>query len=242
MPHWLFILLTFLFIVIIAHAIKFLFSNTRNKGSNELTNKIKEIRICTKDDPYMIYEFDDFLTSDECTILMSEASKKLEPSRVYTDEADLSDTPYRDSMQAWMKQDSHPIVNKINQAVVKMTGLPLENQEDMQVVKYEKDGFFSPHYDACYGDKEFCKRMNSNGGPRLWTFMVYLNDGFEGGHTVFPNIKRSIQPKKGKLIVFQNTDVEEEEIIDNSLHGGDPVLHGNKWICNKWVRHRYYNK
>jgi len=196
----------------------------------------------TNEDPYFIYELDGFLTNAECDSLIADASNKLEPSRVYTEEADLSDTPYRDSMQAWMRNDNHPVVNKINMAVAQMSGHPLEHQEDMQVVKYETGGFFTPHYDACFGDKEFCKRMNSNGGARLWTFMVYLNDEYQGGHTTFPNIGRQIKPKKGKLIVFQNTDTQQEEILDNSLHGGDPVKEGTKWICNKWVRHRAYNK
>jgi len=204
------------------------------------TNSV--LRTHTNQDPYVIYELDGFLTVAECDALIADASTKLEPSRVYTDDADLSDTPYRDSMQAWMRNETHPVVKKINQAVAQMSGHPAEHQEDMQVVKYGKGGFFSPHYDACYGDKEFCQRMNSNGGPRLWTFMIYLNDGYEGGRTTFPKIGRQIKPKKGKLIIFQNTDVEQQEILDESLHGGDPVKEGTKWICNKWVRHRTYNK
>jgi len=192
-------------------------------------------------DDFMIYEFDDFLTPEECQSLMETASKKLKPSLVYNEESDKQDPNYRISDQAWFKNSKHPVVIKIDEAVSKMCGLPPEHFEELQVVRYKPGGYFRPHFDACEGDEEFCARMNQDGGPRLWTFMVYLTDDYTGGRTVFTKLKRTIEPKQGKLIVFQNTRLGSEDIIQVSHHGGKKVETGEKWICNKWVRHRPYH-
>ena len=104
----------------------------------------------------------------------------------------------------------------------------------MQVVNYQKGGFFKPHYDACEGAKEFCHRMNGNIGPRYLTVLFYLNDNFDGGETVFPKINKTIKPKKGKAIIFKNVD-DNGVVINQSLHGGEPILSGEKWIANKWI-------
>ena len=76
--------------------------------------------------------------------------------------------------------------------------------------------------------------MNQNNGPRYLTFLIYLNDNFEGGETIFPNINKKIKPEKGKAVIFKNID-ENENIIKQSLHGGEPVRSGQKWIINKWI-------
>jgi prolyl 4-hydroxylase len=199
-----------------------------------------DIELLSDPADFKVYEFDDFLTPTECQDLIRRASKRLEPSRVYNEDKDRSDDNYRISEQAWFKRGANPVVQKIEAAVAKATGMPLDNCEELQVVRYQPGGYFRPHYDACEGEKEFCQRMDKRGGPRLWTFMVYLTDDYEGGYTVFPYLDMKVQPKQGKLIVFQSTMKESEEIIKNSFHGGTQVISGEKWICNKWVRHRQY--
>jgi prolyl 4-hydroxylase len=63
--------------------------------------------------------------------------------------------------------------------------------------------------------------------------MIYLNDDYSGGETEFPLINKTIYPKTGKAILFKNSD-ENDYIIFQSLHRGNPIIHGNKWICNIW--------
>ena len=40
------------------------------------------------------------------------------------------------------------------------------------------------------------------GGKRMLILMVYLNDDFGGGETVFPHFGDSIKPKKGSILMF----------------------------------------
>ncbi len=184
---------------------------------------------------YDVEELDDFLTPEECDRIMELSTPKLFESKVYSSESDVKDTSHRISQQAWLEDNLDPIIAKISQKTVDVVGKPIQNQELLQVVKYEKGGFFKPHFDACYGNEEHCKRMNEHGGPRYATLLIYLNDDFEGGETYFPGIDKSIKPKKGKAVLFYDSDANGN-VIGESFHGGNPIISGNKWICNKWIR------
>jgi len=73
--------------------------------------------------------------------------------------------------------------------------------------KYRKGDFFKPHFDAGY---EF-----SENEVTILTFILYLNEGFEGGETIFypdnkklawskpePGIEFKVVPKTGSAIIF----------------------------------------
>lgn len=191
---------------------------------------------------YKIEEIEGFLTSEQCDHIIEISHPQLQTSMVYSDKSDVYDKKTRISEQAWLREGTDPAIDYISKKVSEISGFPIENQEDMQVVSYKKGGFFTPHYDSCEGDHQYCKRMNGSSGSRYLTYLIYLNDDFEGGETVFPQIKRVVKPKKGKCIVFQSTMLPPDgRTILQALHGGNPVISGEKWICNKWVRTNAYS-
>ena len=186
---------------------------------------------------YLIKEFPNFLTSDECDYIIKNSQDNLIESKVYTSNQDILLLENRKSEQTWLK-DYDPNINNITQKIRKITNTYTNIYEDLQVVRYQEGGFFISHYDACNDSPSACERMNYNIGPRLYTFLIYLNDDFEGGETIFPKLNISIKPEKGKAILFKNID-DNGIIINDSLHGSLPIKSGNKWIANKWIR---YNK
>ena len=184
---------------------------------------------------YTVQEFENFLTNEECDQIMELTDGNLVPSRVYNSNNDLVNNTTRTSKQTWLKDVKHPLIKKISDKVKYITNTTNNYYEDLQVVKYNEGGFFVPHYDPCDGDDKFCSRMNGSLGPRLLTFLIYLNDDYEGGETEFPLINKKVIPKKGKAVLFYNIG-NDGRIIKQSLHTGKPVISGNKWIANKWVR------
>jgi len=70
---------------------------------------------------------------------------------------------------------------------------------------------------------------------------LYLNDDYEGGETCFDKIGLCIKPKRGKCIIFWNTD-ENEKLLEASEHRGNKVLSGTKYIGVKWIHPRAYSK
>lgn len=48
-----------------------------------------------------------------------------------------------------------------------------------------------------------------NGVQSLLTLVFYLNDGFEGGETDFPELGRRIEPRAGRALLFQHRILHE---------------------------------
>ena len=134
-----------------------------------------------------------------------------------------------------MKDTDDEFIANLSRRIAELTGTDVKSQEELQVVRYKEGGFYKPHYDACNKFTDDCTRLNQGLGPRFITFIIYLNDDFDGGETFFPEINTKVSPKQGKAAIFYDVD-EEGEILPKSLHGGLDVSNGEKWICNKWIR------
>jgi len=164
------------------------------------------------------------LTKDECEHIVKIAESKLKPSTVGNFKLDTSE---RKSETAWLLPSKDPVVDKLVRKCQSMTDRPLENFEDLQVLRYKPGGFYRPHQDAFPNEKN----------RRMYTFIIALNDEYEGGETVFPIINKSYRLKKGDALFF-NTLNNYECMTKKAIHGGAPVQSGEKWICNLWV-HKY---
>lgn len=185
---------------------------------------------------YEILEFDDFLTPGECDSLIQTAKEKgLFTSTINNDKGQqIVDFDIRKSNQTWLKDDDSCVVKKVSERLQQYVPLPLEHQEDMQVVKYDATDFYRRHYDTPY-QSEAIKHFNRFCGPRVATFLIYLNDDFQGGETDFILAGKTVVPKKGKAILFYNLDINLT-LIPESIHVGKEILQGEKWIANKWIR------
>ena len=195
---------------------------------------------------YGVTEVPDFLTSAECDALVRAArAKGLETSLLFKSDSNVIDTGVRVSEQTWLLDTDAAVVADVSKRVEKLSGMPSENQEALQVVHYGVGGKYEPHFDACdtrSTDTPSCERMNGRGaGPRLRTVLLYLSDVAGGGGTTFPRIGTTIRPQKGKAVVFDNVDSETHVILDKSFHGGDPVTEGEKWVANKWIHARKWS-
>lgn len=64
---------------------------------------------------------------------------------------------------------------------------------------------------------------------RIFTFILYLNDGFEGGRTQFHfgNEIHSVVPEKGKALWFPANQLY--------VHRGEPVTSGEKYLLTGWI-------
>jgi prolyl 4-hydroxylase len=62
---------------------------------------------------------------------------------------------------------------------------------------------------------------------------MYLNTPLRGGATVFPDAHYEVFPVKGNAVFFS---YDRPHPMTRSLHGGAPVLEGEKWVATKWLR------
>jgi prolyl 4-hydroxylase len=93
--------------------------------------------------------------------------------------------------------------------------------ERIRCYRYRPGMYFAPHADgAFYRDDVERSR---------YSFLVYLNEGFEGGETAFfvkPEVK--IKPETGLGLLFQHPIV----------HEGSPVVSGVKYVVRTDVMYR----
>lgn len=183
--------------------------------------------------PYEPVPVRDVLTSAECARLIEHATPRLARSKTIGDVVSES----RTSEQAWVDvsdPSAGEIVRKVRARAAQLTGVfRPELFEQLQVVRYVAGQEYRPHLDACV---EGCDRANKPRINRRATLLVYLTDDFEAGATRFPAIDARVRPKRGDGVLFYNTDADTGAELADSLHAGEPVASGTKWVANCWVR------
>jgi len=145
----------------------------------------------------------------------------------------------RKSQTAWLDKFD-PVVKNIISRVCDLTNTPFENAENLQVVKYEKDGYYNEHFDSVTNTSGNAKFFLSQGGHRIITMLIYLNDDFTEGGTRFVVLNKDIKPPKYHGILFHTLDKNKNRCHPKALHAGLPIKSGNKYIANVWIRQYEY--
>jgi 2OG-Fe(II) oxygenase superfamily len=111
-----------------------------------------------------------------------------------------------------------------------LPGLELDHIEKMQITQYESGQFYKPHFDF-YNTRGW---ENTVENDRRATVIVYLNDGFTNGQTSFPELNISVHPVAG-MALYWRYDYDPATNA-KTLHGGDPVGEGTKYITQAFIR------
>jgi prolyl 4-hydroxylase len=65
------------------------------------------------------------------------------------------------------------------------------------------------------------------------TLVMYLNSPTKGGGTTFPDVHLEVAPRRGSGVFFS---YDKPHPSTKTLHGGAPVIEGEKWVATKWLR------
>jgi prolyl 4-hydroxylase len=177
-------------------------------------------------------EVGQIITPDECKAIIDFAEPKFARSTLVAADS-VDDT--RTSETAWLPRD-HDLSRKILAKARELTGMPFENCEDIQVVRYKPGTYYKPHHDSCCEDNEHCINFENEGGQRVGTLLVYLNDDYEEGWTAFPDVNLKLKAPPGGGVFFRPLGRDDWRCHPSALHGGMPVKNGTKYLCNVWVR------
>ena len=174
-----------------------------------------------------VFVIHDFLSADECAahilaaetvgfrtapinssagVVMREDVRNNE--RVMLDDIDLADRLYDRARPLLPPTWGRYVVCGLN--------------ERFRFYRYTSGQRFAPHIDGCFA--------RPNGEESLLTFMVYLNDDFEGGTTNFLEERPPlvVQPERGMALVFAH----------QQLHEGAAVVSGQKYVLRSDVMYR----
>jgi prolyl 4-hydroxylase len=199
-----------------------------NKAFSKETKKLKF--------PFtQIYTLDNFLSLEECSLLIEETEKKLRRSTVSdpTDSSTVSN--YRTSSTADLHYFNSPYLNHIDNKIVTFMQLNPFLGEAMQAQKYNPGQYYKEHCDYFFPLTKEYKTYTEWMGQRTWTFMLYLNDVEEGGETYFKHLKLKIKPKVGTA-VFWNNLYKNGIPNPKTMHEACPPVSGDKYVITKWFR------
>lgn len=180
------------------------------------------------------------LTLEEASMLITASVDKLKPNRVVDDQTGESVLhPERSSEGCHFQRGETDLVKLIETRIETITRIPVDHGEGLQILHYGKKGEYKPHFDFFDPAVKGCQKTLDQHGQRQVTVIMFLNDVIHGGETIFPELNLKIKPKTGGAVIFKNTK-PDGSLDRKTLHGGAPVLSGDKWIATKWIRTKPY--
>ncbi|KAM3723451.1 Prolyl 4-hydroxylase subunit [Dirofilaria immitis] len=185
----------------------------------------------------LVVLFRDVITDEEVTMIQMLATPRLRRATVQNAvTGELETASYRTSKSAWLKDEEHEVVHRINRRIDLMTNLEQETSEDLQVGNYGIGGHYDPHFD--FARKEEVNAFQSlNTGNRLATLLFYMTQPESGGATVFTEVKTAVMPSKNDALFWYNLLRSGDGDL-RTRHAACPVLTGTKWVSNKWIHER----
>eukprot|EP00934_Nitzschia_sp_Nitz4_P008287 Nitzschia sp. Nitz4//scaffold150_size53981//47623//49714//NITZ4_006687-RA/size53981-augustus-gene-0.35-mRNA-1//1//CDS//3329537101//8277//frame0 len=190
--------------------------------------------------PPWLVTFENFLTPEECDTLIELGHLSGYKRSEDVGKENLDGTvgsvksAGRTSENAWCSHKSgcrdDPTVVTVQNRISKVIGIPPENSEDLQMLRYELGQFYNVHHDFIPHQKD------RQCGPRILTFFIYLSDVESGGGTDFPELGITVLPKKGSAVLWPSIyDSNPKMKDDRTEHQALPVVTGTKFAANGWI-------
>lgn len=217
------------------------YSNPRfSYTGNAIHAHDRDVRVRLRLAAPIIAVIDDVLSDEECEEIIQLARSRVRRSTVVDNTSgDSVVNDHRTSSGTFIKPEENDLMRRINQRLAALMQMPVEHGEDIQILRYEVGQQYKPHQDFFDPNASSASRLLRDGGQRVSTLVVYLNEVIRGGETVFPDVGLSVAPKKGSAVYFEYCN-GFGQLDYKTLHGGAPVLEGEKWALTKWMRyHRF---
>ena len=193
-----------------------------------------EVKVITSMREPRILVFSNLLSDAECEELIESARTRLSRSMtVAVDDGSEKLHEDRTSNGMFFERGETALIKRLETRFARLLNWPEENGEGLQVLQYLPGAEYKPHHDYFEPAEAGTPALLKRGGQRVGTLIIYLNEPVRGGSTVFPAVNLEVVPRRGHAVFFS---YGRPDPSTRSLHGGTPVLEGEKWIATKWLR------
>lgn len=205
-----------------------------SNGPSVITAGDREVQVLANLLHPRVVVFGGLLTHQECDALVRLACSRVTRSPV-VDPATGADEIHeaRTSEGTCLARGTNAVCHRIEARIAALTGWPIENGEGLQILRYGVGAEYQPHHDYFDPARTGSATHLQRGGQRVASLVMYLNTPRRGGATVFPDAKFEVAAIKGNAVFFS---YDRPHPITHTLHGGAPVLEGEKWVATKWLR------
>jgi prolyl 4-hydroxylase len=188
--------------------------------------------LCDMRHPRLVV-FGNLLSPEECAVLIERASGRLERSAVTDDGTESKQSEARTSSGVFFERGETALLARIESRIAALLDWPVHCSEDLHVLRYGKDQQYEPHHDYFEPAEGAWAPVFRRGGQRVASLVIYLNTPPRGGSTVFPDVPIEVRAVQGNAVFFA---YETAAASSRTLHGGAPVIEGEKWAAVKWFR------
>lgn len=173
--------------------------------------------------------FPGLFTRAECDYLIHAAKPLLQPSIVIDPQTGAHvPNPVRTSSGASFPfVDENPAIHALNRRLAAASGTDVRAGEPLWVLHYAPGQQYRQHSDALPGV--------APSQQRVMTFLVYLNEDYDGGATTFPAAGVEFRGQVGDGLLFRNASADGTP-DPRSVHAGLPVTRGIKHLASRWIR------
>jgi len=178
--------------------------------------------------------FGNLLGQDECDKLVALARPRITASSVIDMQSggNRQDEGRTSSGMAFRRGETK-LIERIERRIAALLQWPYENGEALQILRYAVGQQYKPHYDYVDPTQPGALPFLARGGQRVASLVMYLNTPPRGGATSFPDAGLEVAAVKGNAVFFS---YDRADPATGTLHGGMPVIAGEKWVATKWLR------
>lgn len=183
--------------------------------------------------------FEGLLRGEECDALVELARPRLARSETVDHATGSSEVnAARTSEGMFFARGETPLVARIESRIAALLQWPALRGEGLQVLRYRPGAEYRPHYDYFDPAQPGTPAVLRRGGQRVGTLVIYLHVPARGGATTFPDLGLEVAPVCGNAVFFA---YDRPAASTRTLHGGAPVLEGEKWVATKWLREHEFH-
>jgi prolyl 4-hydroxylase len=178
-----------------------------------------------------------FAAQEICDWLIARARPRMGLALVYdkTLGSGRVESARNNSSVAFDISNSDIVLMLIRARIAATAEIPPEGLEASALLHYAPGQQFEPHFDYLDPSVPGYAADLAAHGQRVATFLLYLNEDYEGGETDFPELGWRYKGRKGDALLFWN--VQESGSPDpRMLHAGLPPGTGEKWLLSQWLR------
>ncbi|MGC1550070.1 MAG: 2OG-Fe(II) oxygenase [Rhodanobacter sp.] len=218
----------------------YVYESPRLPSGNRIRTSDREIKVAFRIDRPVLAVLDHVLSDDECDELIRRSADKLQRSTTVDPTRGSHEViAERSSDGTFFEVNADAFIARLDRRIAELMNCSVDRGEGLQVLHYNVGGEYKPHFDFFPPEDPGSQAQMVIGGQRVSTLVMYLNDVEEGGATIFPELGLEVIPKKGSAVYFEYTN-SHGQLDPRTLHGGAPVVRGEKWIVTKWMRQRTY--
>ncbi|MEK8049212.1 2OG-Fe(II) oxygenase [Ideonella sp. DXS22W] len=182
--------------------------------------------------------FGGLLSDEECDAMVAAAAPRMARSETVVYETGGNEVnAARTSEGMFFGRAENGLCATVEARIAALLRWPVENGEGLQVLHYRPGAEYKPHHDYFDPTQPGMAAVLRRGGQRVGTVVMYLNTPEQGGATTFPDVGFEVAPIKGNAVFFS---YDRAHPVSRTLHGGAPVVKGDKWVATKWLREREF--